>query len=99
MEPNRINEGVIFEAQKMLLKYIADTAAEKGITQEQIAEFTGLKQSNVSRMLAGRYSPSLRNFLKIAQAVNCFIFIADKDSDDELATIMKERWKQNENPN
>lgn len=71
-------------ARKMLMEYLRATALEKGITHAQIAEQTGFSPNNVSRMLMGHYSPSLDNFLRLAEAVNVYFFIIDKDEDDEL---------------
>jgi len=87
-----INEEKYVEARKMLMEYLRATAHEKGITQEEIASKTGFSRANVSRMLAGKYSPSLDNFMKLSEAVNVYFFIIDKDEDDELVQIMKKRW-------
>lgn len=77
----------------MLCRYLADVAKEKGITNELIANRTGFKPSNVSRMLAGIYSPSLDNYMRLAEAVGVYFFVIDKEEkDDELVKMMKERW-------
>jgi len=57
----------------LLLKEIAD---KKGISQGQIAEQTGLTQSNVSRFFSLKHKPNLDTFLKVAKAlgVNLKIF-------------------------
>jgi len=82
------------EARRMLCRYLADLAKEKGISQEEIARRTGFTQSNVSRMFAGRYAPSLDNFIRLADAVDAYFFIIDKDSKDDLAQTMRDRWKR-----
>lgn len=87
-----INEQKFREARKMLMEYLRATALEKGITHAQIAEKTGFSPNNVSRMLMGHYAPSLDNFLRLAEAINIYFFIIDKDEDDELVQIMKNRW-------
>lgn len=87
-----LNEEKYKEARKMLLEYIRELAKEKGITHLEIAEKTGFTANNVSRMLQGRYSPSLDNFMRLAEAVDCYIFIIDKDADDDLTEMMKNRW-------
>ena len=56
----------------LLLKEIAD---KKGITQRQIAEQTGLLQSNISRFFSLKYKPTLDTFLKVAKAIKVnFLF-------------------------
>ena len=86
------NEEKYLAARLMLCKYLAQVAREKGITQEMISEKTGFTQPNVSRMLQGKYSPSLDNFMKIAESVGVYFFIIDKNADDDLVDMMKTRW-------
>lgn len=57
------------EARLRLCSLIKQTAKEKGITHQQIADFTGFRVNHISRMLAGRYAPSLDNFMKLAESV------------------------------
>ena len=79
-------------ARLMLCQYLSDVASQKNITQQQIAEKTGFTRSNVCRMLSGRYSPSIDNFIKLTEAIDVYFFIIDKDADDELVETMKNRW-------
>jgi len=57
------------EAGRMLLRFLHQEAKNKGITQEQIAERSGFIKSNVNRMLNYRYSPTLENFLILADSI------------------------------
>jgi len=79
-------------ARKMLLDYLKDQIKEQKITQEYLSQKTGFTQSNISRMLSGKYPPSLDNFIQLCEAANCFIFIIDKLADDDLADMMRNRW-------
>lgn len=87
-----LNEEKYKAARKMLCEYIGKLAKEKGITQQQIADKTGFTRNNVSRMLSGRYSPSLDNFIRLAEAVDTFFFVIDKESKDDLTEAMRNRW-------
>lgn len=78
------NEEIFKEARRMLLEFVRETAKEKKITHEQLASMTGFTSSNVSRMLMGRYAPSLDNFLRLADAVGVNFFIESKDSDSPI---------------
>lgn len=90
-----INEEKYKEARKLLLGYLAEIAKQKNITQEEIAQKTGFTQNNVSRMLSGRYSPSLDNFMRLAEAIDAYFFVVDKDAkDDDLVEIMKNRYRR-----
>ena len=87
-----INEEKFKEAREMLCEYLKQTAREKKITLEEIAEKTGFTLSNVGRMLSGKYPPTLDNFLKLAEAVDAYLFVIDKDANDDLVETMKNRW-------
>ncbi|MGK3946031.1 helix-turn-helix transcriptional regulator, partial [Streptomyces caeruleatus] len=65
----------------LLLKEIAD---KKGITQGQIAEQTGLIQSNVSRFFSLKYKPTLDTFLQVAKAVKVNFFFEDQEDITDL---------------
>ncbi len=79
-------------ARKMLLDYLTDRIKEKGITQEDLAKKTGFTQSNISRMLNAKYPPTLDNLLTLCEAANCYIFVIDKEADDDLCETMRNRW-------
>lgn len=74
-------ENKHWEVLVLLLKEIA---AEKNITQEEIAEKTGLTQSNVSRLFSLKYKPNLSIFLQIAQAIEVNFFVEDRESKTDL---------------
>lgn len=67
-------------ARKMLIEFVKQYAEFKGVTQKHIADATGFTQSNVSRILSAKYSPTLDNFLKIAGALNLHLDISVKGS-------------------
>lgn len=46
---------------------------EKGITQEQLAEKTGLRQTHISRIERGVYMPRIDIAERIAEALGCRI--------------------------
>jgi transcriptional regulator with XRE-family HTH domain len=39
------------------------------LTQEQLAELVGTKQSNISRLESGEYNPTIEFLSKVAQAM------------------------------
>lgn len=81
MNVNPINQNEQWKLLVLLLKEIADN---KGITQLQIAETTGLIQSNISRFFSLKYNPSLDMFLKVAKAVKVNFFFEDQESKTDL---------------
>lgn len=70
----------------LLLKEIAD---KKGITQGQIAERSGLIQSNVSRFFSLKYKPTLDTFLQVAKAIGVNFFFEDKENKTDLNQAME----------
>ena len=52
-----------------LVLHLSQTAAEKGLTHQAIADELGMKRSNVSRFFAGKHCPTLRTFCAVASVV------------------------------
>lgn len=52
-------------------------AKEKGISTYKIAEITGMKQSNISRVFSEKYNPNLKTVCEIAKALNVEIEIIE----------------------
>ena len=54
---------------------IAELRREQDMSQAQLAEAAGLRQSNVSRIEAGKYATTLDILTNIAQALGCKVDI------------------------
>jgi DNA-binding XRE family transcriptional regulator len=63
------NELKINEAEYKIIEEIIMARKEKKLTQKDLAELIGTKQSNISRLESGNYNPSLDFLNKIALAV------------------------------
>ena len=70
----------IKELRVQLCKQLHEFATKKGITHEVISEKTGLQRSNVTRMLTGKYTPTLDNFLLLLEALDIFINFEAKNN-------------------
>lgn len=81
---------------KVLVLLLKEIAEKKGITQEEIAESTGLHRSNVSRVFSVRYKPNLDTFLKLCKAVKVNAVIEDKGSSIELEALIQKVVENNE---
>jgi len=57
------------EAEYKIIEEIIMARKEKNLTQKDLAELIGTKQSNISRFESGNYNPSLEFLNKIVQAV------------------------------
>lgn len=49
---------------------VIDARIARGITQKQLAQLVGTKQSSIARLEAGRYLPSLLFLQKVAKSLN-----------------------------
>jgi transcriptional regulator with XRE-family HTH domain len=78
---NNKNQNEQWMLLVLLLKEISE---QKGITQNQIAEQTGLIQSNVSRFFSLKYKPTLDTFLQVAKAIKVNFFFDDQESKTDL---------------
>ncbi len=64
-----MNQEEIIEKRIEMLKELEKVVIEKGITLTEISEKSGLIESNISRIFAGKFSPTLDNYLKIKRAI------------------------------
>ena len=96
-----MNEEKYREVRKLLLGYLNHLRKENNIPISYIVEFTGFNESTIERLLKGLFNPSLEQFIKLAEAMNCYFFVIEKEEDEknELIQIMKNRWQQNKNQN
>ncbi len=77
------------EHWKVLVLLLAEITKEKGISQNDIAELTGLKQSNISRMFNLQYCPTLRNFISIANSIKVNFFFEDQENKTDLSVLFE----------
>jgi predicted transcriptional regulator len=57
------------EAEYKIIEEIITARQEKNLTQKDLAELVGTKQSNISRLESGNYNPTLDFLNKIAKAI------------------------------
>jgi len=69
---------------QLLVSLLSELAKQKGISHQAIADASGLKRSNVSRVFSLNYAPNLTTFLSIARAVGVNFYFEDKASDSDL---------------
>ena len=76
---SKIEAGEPFElARTRLVERLRERAAECKLTHGQIAELTGFQRQNVTRVLGGKYPPTIDTFLKIADAVGLKVSLLEK---------------------
>ena len=52
---------------------IAIKRQEKGLTQAQLAEMVGVKQSHISRWEKGTHQPNIESLLSLSVALECSV--------------------------
>ena len=78
---NKKNQNEHWKVLVLLLKEIAD---QKGISQNEISEKTGMLQSAVSRFFSLKFKPTLDTFLQVAQALKVNFFFEDQEGKTDL---------------
>ncbi|GAB4027347.1 helix-turn-helix domain-containing protein [Spirosoma koreense] len=58
------------EQSQSVCRNLSKLATDLRIKQEAIAEKTGYKQANISRLFSGRYSPRLEIIFTVLNAIN-----------------------------
>ena len=75
------NKNEHWKVLVLLLKEIAD---QKGISQNEISEQTGMLQSAISRFFSLKFKPTLDTFLQVAQALKVNFFFEDQENKSDL---------------
>ena len=74
-----MNEELI-KNRKRIGRSIEKIREQKGITQIQLAEKSGLKQSNISRIESGIYATTIDVLYKISEALDSQIELISNDN-------------------
>lgn len=69
-DPELYEEYKALEPEYEIIKQIIDARNELNLTQKELAEKIGIKQSNISRLESGNYNPSLDFLKKVARGLN-----------------------------
>ena len=64
------NELELNKTEYKIIEEIIMARREKNLTQKELAELIGTRQSNISRLESGNYNPSLDFLKKIASAMD-----------------------------
>lgn len=58
------------EPEFTLMQALIDARKERGITQQDLAEATGISQADISRLERGTGNPSIKTLQRVAHALN-----------------------------
>lgn len=85
-----INPDYVESIRKIIGEWMREFRTELNITQSELAEKLGITEGTVSKMEAGKWL-SLEMLIKVSITLDFFIFLCPKNSNDDLATIMRHR--------
>ena len=94
-----VNEKVLHEARKLIGSWLRDCREEKGLTQIELGKMMELNQATIAKIENGKWSFSVDMLTRFCVALDVYLFLLPKDSDDPLADEMRNRWGQNKNLN
>lgn len=93
-----MNDKVLLEARKMIAGFIRNRRIELKMSQEELAEKTQLGIATIKRFEAGKFWINLKTLLIICNALSMYFFLEEKDSEKELAEMMKYRFSHPHKP-
>ena len=68
-DPEFKKEYDALEPQFAVIKALLDARHEKGITQKELAELTGIAQGDISKLENGSANPSIKTLNRLAAAL------------------------------
>lgn len=78
-DPDLLKEYKALEPEYEIIRQIIAARNEKNLTQRELAERCGMKQSNISRLESGNYNPSLEFLKKVASGLDKELHIEFRD--------------------
>lgn len=76
--PEFKKEWDALEPEYNLIRQVINARLEKQLTQKQLAELSGTKQSSIARLESGNYNPSFKFLQKIAGAMGKQVIVTFK---------------------
>lgn len=71
--PEFRSEWEALEPEFQIIKAILNGRKEKNITQQQLADLTGITQADISRMETGNYNPSIQTLQRLAAGLGMMV--------------------------
>ena len=87
-----MNEQVLLEARRMIAGFIRNRRIGLKMSQEELALKTNLGIATIKRFEAGKFWINLQTLLIICNSLEMYFFLEEKDSEKELAAMMRNRW-------
>ena len=81
-DPNFINpeRKTRIDLEAEIIVKIIEAREKRGLTQQQLAELTGLKQANIARLEKSRAMPKIDTLLKVLEPLGYTLSIVPKQN-------------------
>lgn len=94
-----MNDKVLLEARNLISGFLKNRREELGITQQQLADNSGMGIATIKRFESGKFWLNLKQYLILCHHLQCYPFIEEVESAKELATMMRKRWSRQHEEN
>jgi transcriptional regulator with XRE-family HTH domain len=94
-----MNEKVLLEARAMISGFLANRRKELGMTQEQLADMSGMGIATIKRFESGKFWLNLKQYLILCHYLKCYPFLAEMEGKNEFSKMMRERWQRKDEKN
>lgn len=95
----KVNPEYLLEVRKIYGSWIKKIREEKGLSQQQLGDIMELDRSTISKIEAGKWNFSVDFLTMFAVKLDFYVFFLEKESTDELAVAMRERWNRSHDEN
>jgi transcriptional regulator with XRE-family HTH domain len=89
-----MQEQVLLEARQLISGFLVSRRKELGITQDQLAEMSGMGIATIKRFESGKFWLNLKQYLILCHHLQCYPFLGTYDGKDEFSSLMRERHKR-----
>jgi transcriptional regulator with XRE-family HTH domain len=96
---SNLSPEYFFEVRRIIGDWLRSCREEKGLTQEQLGEMMELDRSTIAKIEKGKWSFSIDMLSRFCVALDMYLFLVPKNSNDSLSQAMKDRWQQNDRKN
>lgn len=90
-----MTEQALNEARKIVADFLKARRIELGLTQQQLAERTGLGLRTIIRYENAQFWLVMKQYFIICEALHLFPSIAEMESDTPIAEALRQNWKPN----
>lgn len=89
-----MNDKVLLEARELISGFLKNRREELGITQQELADASGMGVATIRRFESGKFWLNLKQYLILCHHLRCYPFLAEMESGDVYAKLMRERWQR-----